>query len=379
MMDEALRALVSDKPVLTGVRTAGEALQLAQGELLHAGPPLADPRNPPAVLLSSAVLTLLYEGWASSFDEGERLIATGQVKLMPAQPRGCVTPLASIVSPSTPVFCVEGAAGAVHAPVSSVGGPDTRMGTRDRRILERLAQRDAVIALEFARVLRSRGPLGLIPMGATALGLGDDLHSRTTTATQLLAAWARPDAPELAQLVESNPLFFLTLWMAASAVVLRAAEAAAPANSTLVTRAGGNGESFGICLAERPDQWICVPGSPPRGRLADAAAQAAVCNAIGDSAVIDVLGCGGQALAGAPEPLDAFTGYLPPDHETIAQRVMCAAHPVLQRPVGLDAARVVEHRCPPLVALAMLGADGSTGFVGRGVYRPPVELFQVAP
>jgi hypothetical protein len=48
---------------------------------------------------------------------------------------------------------------------------------------------------------------------------------------------------------------------------------------------------------------------------------------------------------------------------------------VLERPVAVDARRVCAEAAAPLVALAMLGADGATGFVGRGLYRPPLDLF----
>jgi hypothetical protein len=378
MTPAGLAAVMQARPVLAGVGTAAQALRLGRRELLHAGPPLADSRSPPPALLSSAVLTILYEGWASTLDEAQRLVTSGEVVLRPAQTHGCVTPLAFVVSPSTPLFRVESGAAVMHSPVPTVGGFDTRMGNRDPRILERLGQRDSVLAPESDRFLASSGPLDLMEIAAQAMHEGDDLHSRTTTATRLVAALMREAAPQLADLVQSNPLFFLTLWMAATACALRAGEGADAQDPTLVTRAGGNGESFGICLARLPGEWFCVPAAAPRGHIPASAGLGQVCPAIGDSAVIDIFGCGGQALAGAPEPLQALEGHVSTDQAALAEQLLCAFHPVLQRRVGLDAARVVEMQRSPLVAIAMLGADGGTGFVGRGVYRPPVELFQRA-
>lgn len=375
----ALARLLRVEPLLTGTALAGEALRLAPLELLHAGPPLRDPCRPPAVLRSSAVMTCLHEGWASSIDDAESMLLAGELRLSPAQPRGCVVPLALVVSASTPLFEVRDGERTVHAPVSTVRGADTRMGFRDPGLLQRLGLRDRDIAPAWQRVLSEHGPVSLLPFAALGLAAGDDLHSRTSAANAALAGWLRQHAADdaLAGAVEATPLFFLTIWMAACALMLRAAEAAdAPA---LVTRGGGNGERFGIALAGSAEYWTCVDAAPPSGRpMASVAAGTVICNAIGDSAVIDLFGCGGQALTGAPEPREVLAGHLPDDLEGLAGRLLSAHHPVLNRLVGLDARRVVSTGSAPLVALAMQAADGLGGFVGRGVYRPPVELFQRA-
>jgi len=374
MTSAALREMAAVQPLLAAVRPAGVALGLGGRELLHAGPPLRDPRRPPAVLLSSAVVAILHEGWAGSEAEAEALVAAGEVTFSPAQSRACVTPLACVVSPAMPVFVVQAGAAAMHAPVSAVRGPDTRMGFRDAGLAERLRVRDAQIAPAWQQLLATQGPLPLLPLAAHGLAHGDDLHSRTSAANARLAGWVREQgAPALAAELEATPLFFLTPWMAASALLLRAAEGGdAPG---LVTRAGGNGERFGIALAGAPQQWICTDAAPPQGRRMEGREATPACGAIGDSAVIDMLGCGGLALADAPEPLAAFAGHLPEDHASLAARLLCMPHPGLGRRVGLDAHKVVAQDCAPLVALAMLAADGRTGFIGRGLYRPPSALF----
>lgn len=373
----ALLALLAIEPRLVGVAPASQALGLMPMELLHAGPPLRDPRRPPPVLMSSAVLTCIHEGWAHNADEAESLVLGGRVTLSPAQSRGCVVPLACVVSARTPLFEVGDPHGlSMHAPVSAVRGTDTRMGHRDPGVLERLSARDQRIAPAWQALLSARGPLELLPLAARGLAEGDDLHSRTAAANAALVSWLRQQgADKLGDDVAATPLFFLTLWMAASALMLRAAEGGEL--PSLVTRAGGNGEHFGIGLAGDPQTWICVDAAAPCGRrLAAAPPDTTVCGAIGDSAVIDMLGCGGQALAGAPEPLRAFDGFLPADYADLADRLLSGWHPRLGRPVGLDAQRVTAHQAAPLIALAMLAADGAGGLVGRGLYRPPVALFQ---
>lgn len=375
-MPSAMQKLCAVQPQLVRVVTAAEALGLGARELLHAGPPLSNAYEPPAVLMSSAVMTCLHERWASDADSAEAMVRAGALRWAPAQGRGVVTPLAGVVSAGTPLFEVDDAAGSglrAWAPVSTVGGPDTRMGSRDAGVLQRLALRDLGIAPAWRDELRARGPLALYPLARDGLAHGDDLHGRTAAANASLVEWI--DSPQLAAQVAAMPLFFLTLWMAACSLALRAAEGGdAP---SLVTRAGGNGEHFGIALAAAPDVWFQLPASPPLGHLAQGVpAGTAVCGAIGDSAVIDALGFGGQRLYSAPEPQQVHGDFLPEGHAGLAERLLRWPHPGFpaQR-VGLDAAAVVRENAAPLVVLAMLAEDGRRGFVGRGIYRPPVALF----
>ena len=383
---DALAALTAVRPQWVAIQTAAQALGLQKHQLLHAGPPLRDARQPPAVLRSSIVVTCLHEGWAGTEAEAEALLRDGVLQLQPAQPLGCVTPLAAIVAPGTPlVQVVDGAASmsqggrSIHAPVSTVRGPDTRMGMRDAGLPARLAHRDQVVAPLLQRHLDQHGPIDLWALGCAGLAAGDDLHSRTAGANaalvQALRAPADPARAPLADDIAGNPLFFLTLWMSACALVLRAAEGGD--RPGLVTRAGGNGEVFGITLAGRPDHWTTTPDVALRGALLPGKADAARAGAIGDSAVIDLLGLGGQRLAWSPEPLSVFGPLLPAGEPEAVQALLVRPHPGLPQawPVGIDAAQVLAQARPPLVVLAMLAQDGLGGLVGRGVYQPPLGLF----
>lgn len=370
---DAAAALRAARPVLVRVATAAEVLGLAPRQLLHAGPPLADPRRPPAPLQSAVVMTALHEGWAANEAEAEALLARGAIRLEPAQPRGCVTPLAAVVSARTPLFGVACGGPPVWAPVSPLGGPDTRMGHRDPALLPRLADRDHRVAPAFAGLLAARGALALWPAALQGLQGGDDLHSRTAAANTAFADQVA--LPPLDAELRATPLFFLTLWMAAAAALLRCVEGGD--RPTWVTRAGGNGEHFGIALAGAPDTWHVVPATPPRGwRLPSAPASAAACAAIGDSAVIDLLGFGGQRLALAPEPWSLLQAELPPEPERMARRLLQVPHPALPDawPLMVDAALAAREDLAPRVCLAMIGADGRQGLLGRGVWALPPGL-----
>ncbi|MEO5882020.1 MAG: DUF1116 domain-containing protein [Caldimonas sp.] len=368
------------RPEWAGIVTASEAIGLEPDELLHAGPRLRDPTDPPAVLLSSAVVTLVHEGRAADLGAAERLVRTGAVCLVPAQERGCALPLAFVASASTPMCVVTdaGLGGSQRfAPLTTLRGFDTRMGTRDEGLFARMSWRDTVIAPSLQEVLAAYGPLPLLPLANAGLAAGDDLHSRTTAANSALSAWLwGTGAANLSDDVEATPLFFLTLWMAACSLVLGSAERVE--GSTLISRAGGNGESFGIALAGAPGQWLTIEADPPRGRMAQRAHDGVeVCGAIGDSAIVDMLGFGGQRLSWAPEPRQALEGFLPEALEGRAEQLLETLHPLISPPwrVGIDVQRLEHLRLAPIVLLSMLARDGMTGFVGRGVYLPPLELF----
>jgi carbon monoxide dehydrogenase subunit G len=382
-----LGALLAAWPQWTALAPASRLLPLEGRWLLHAGPPLADPRRPPPPLLSSAVLACLHEGWAQTEEQAEQLVTSGAVRLQPAQDQRCVTPLAALVTPSTPMIVVEDRAqlaAPAYAPLGAVGGADLRFGTRDAAVLERLALRDQEYAKTLAAALTE--PVDLLSIAAEGVAGGDDLHNRTAAATAILASRLaeryRAAAAPLQQRAErllnglgATPLFFLTFWMAAAKLILSAAEQGEP--HTLVTRMGGNGEAFGLSLAGRPTAWITAAAIPPRGAYlpgVDPAAEAL--GAIGDSAVIDALGFGGQALHASPEASAALQPFLP--SETGTMSLLAAAHPAFTQAairVGLDAARVVKGEGTPMVTLAMVEKTGRRGLLGRGVLLPGKELF----
>ena len=381
-MVDALQALVGARPALHRIVSAREAIGLPPRTLLHAGPPLLDPSRPPAPLRSAIIATCLHEGWAGDAAQAGAMLDSGALMLQPAQPQGCVTPLVAVISSRTPLFEVrDEAAGARRqfAPVSAVRGSDARMGGRDPALPARLRQRDDEIAPALARSRRRSGPIALWHRAAQGLAQGDDLHSRTAAANDALAAQLRAHGePALADHVAATPLFFLTLWMAASSLILRSAEGGD--RPTLVTRGGGNGERFGIALASAPAHWICCEATPPQGpRLPNVAPATEVLGAAGDSAVIDLLGLGGMRLAQAPEPMSVFAPFVAADAPRDASRLLLTPQPLLadRWPLGLDAHDVVALGTTPIVMLAMLARDGS-GLVGRGVWRPPLALFERA-
>ncbi|ASW01210.1 DUF1116 domain-containing protein [Paraburkholderia aromaticivorans] len=376
----ALSRIHAVRPRWSGVVTAREAVELPEFTLLHAGPPFDDAGKPSAPVLSSAVLCCLYEGWAKDEAHAERLIAQGEVRLESAQAYGVVTPLAAVISPRTTLVEVTDANDHESRAWSLLGsgaGPQIRFGGRDGRIVERLKWRDDVLAPALSDAL-AQGPIDLFPLAQTGIDGGDDLHARTTSASAALRTLLAPrvDHADIDAMLAQTPLFFLTLWMAACKLMLAAASASA---STLVVALAGNGERVGIRLAGSPSHWFTAEAGAPHGPRLDPQQHALAARLTGDSGVIDAAGFGAQALAFAAEPAQAFEAYLPAGWREKQPRIHTEPHPSFQRLPGvLDAARVVEQGIAPLAAIAMIGADGRAGLLGRGLYSAPRELFERA-
>jgi hypothetical protein len=333
--------------------------------LLHAGPPFDDPRRPSAPVLSSAVLACVYEGWAREDTEAEALIRSGTVSLRPAVDLGVVTPLAEVVSPRTTLVEVrdlDRPARRAWSPLGSGAGPQMRFGTRDRAVLERHAWREG----ELADVLRAClvDPVDLVAPARAGLEAGDDLHASTTAATAALATTLAPllgtgqAATRVRAMLEASPLFFLTLWMAACRVL---ALSLAAERQTVVTALSGNGERVGVQTGPAASVWHTTEATAPDGQKLDPKDASTVSPVIGDSAIIDATGFGGQRRADAE-----------------AASLLEAWHAGLDVAVGLDARRLAQAGLQPIVAIGMIDAAGRKGLLGRGLYRPPLALFRAA-
>jgi hypothetical protein len=236
------------------------------------------------------------------------------------------------------------------------------------------------LAPALATVL-AQHPVDLISLAQHGINEGDDLHARTTSATAALYTQLAPGLTDTSvqAMFAQTPLFFLTLWMAACHLMMSAAAQPADPSTSIVVALAGNGTDVGLRLAGKPGQWFTALAKAPEGPRIDPASEALPAPLTGDSGVIDVAGFGAQALAFAPEPAQAFTAWLPAQWQAEQARVYAGRHPAFtQLHCGLDAERVASEGIAPLAAIAMIGADGLAGLLGRGLYTAPIELFAQA-
>ena len=96
---EAVTRILNAKPYLVGM---GKALDVITGMkknlLLHAGPPVTwDKMCGP--MKGAVIGALIYEGIASSTQEAEKIVASGEIEFSPCHEHSTVGPMAGIVSP----------------------------------------------------------------------------------------------------------------------------------------------------------------------------------------------------------------------------------------------------------------------------------------
>lgn len=324
--------------------------------LLHAGPPLRGAA--PIPMRQAAIQAILFEDLAPDAAVAQALLASGTVKLEPAQDHGVVTPLAQVVSHSMPMAVVGDSRYQGFAPLSEGPAPALRFGAADPGCLARLRETSHA-AGALAQAVRL-APIDLGMVIKQALELGDECHSRTAEANRLLLAQL-PTLPDTVRArISANAGFVLPILMGAAAWSLEVL-------GGRVVAAGGNGVEFGVRL--RGDTaWRNVAAEPPRGTSFPGPA-AVTLGAIGDSAVLDFCGLGGQAIRFAPALAEEWQSLLPGG---IVDRFSA----ILDEKTGaVSPEQVSRTGQAPVIHLAMLDRSGHRGLIGRGFYIPPVDLF----
>lgn len=380
-----LSRLFKVEPAWTNVCTARDAIGLGPNTLLHAGPPFIDPTKPSLPVLSSCVLVCIQEGWASTSKDAEILIASGKVRLVSALQFNVLMPLAAVASCNSPFVEISdlNSTSKAWSLLSSGAGPQIRFGTRDLNVIERLKWRDTVLAPQLHSII-SKKPIPLFPLARAGLTAGDDLHANTAHAQLALNKILFPqltsdrNSPSIRTMLENSPLFFLTLWIAACHVMLHTASAnGIDPNSSLVISLAGNGERLGIKISACPESWFTIAAPAPAGPFIQSAQRIAASPVIGDSGVIDAAGFGAQALHCAPQITGALSDWLPNNWRALKESLMLDPHPYfsdLNIRTGMDVLSGVD----PIAAIAMVGIDGATGLLGRGIVQPGSELFSLA-
>lgn len=328
--------------------------------LLHAGPPLRG--APPPAVLQAAIQALLFEELFADPDAARAAIGAGKVRLEPAQDHGVVTPLAQVVSASMLLHVVAVGDTRRHAPLVEGPPPALRFGSLDPGARQRLRILQASFDDSLTAQLRA-APLDLAAVVEAGILGGDECHARTGAAgAALTEALASRDA-RAATALAGNPGFVLPLLMAAAsaALVHRASD---------VVAIGGNGIDFGL-RRRGAAGWRQLPALPPVGGRLPGDELTPPLGAIGDSAVIDYCGLGGQALAIAPQLAAEWRDCLPADALLRRDLITFAGSGIV------DAGAVAALGRGPLVNLAILDAAGKTGLIGRGIYEVPPALFAV--
>jgi Protein of unknown function (DUF1116) len=332
--------------------------QLPRATLLHAGPPFSGP--PPAPIVNAAIQAILLENLAANAAAARELLEHGGVELRPAQDYRIATPLAQVVSASMQLFAVEQQNEICYAPIIEGSAPALRFGSPAPESLQRMRDAGAWAGRSIAPLVR-QAPVTVDQVIRAAVAAGDECHARTSIANEALIAGLRGLDAGGRERLRALPAFVLPLLMAAACAALRSRRCG-------IEAIGGNGVEFGV-RRRGEGAWHRVPGRAPSGPRFEGTATAIALAAIGDSAVIDFCGLGGQALSIAPALVTEWAGYLPAD-------ALLRRQSVIDPDTGIvDAGCVAGSGIAPLINLGILDRDGAAGLIGRGFYIPPIELF----
>jgi uncharacterized protein DUF1116 len=390
----ALDRLLGASPFLLDVLPAGEAIAGLSGrQLLHSGPPIGWERMC-GPMRGAIIGAALFEGWASTPEDAERLAVRGEIDFDACHHHGAVGPMAGVVSPSMPVVVVENKAGGnrAFATLNEGLGKVLRFGAYDESVLERLRWFRDAFGPTLSRTLAATGPVDLKSITAQALQMGDEGHNRNVAATSLFVRTIAPtlvrtageaDAAAALDFLRGNDHFFLNLSMAASKASLDAAHGIA--GSTVVTAMSRNGVDFGVRLSGTGDAWYVAPVGVPDGLYFPGYGPEDANPDLGDSAITETSGIGGFAMAAAPA-IVRFVGGTAADalnytremYRITLERNPAFALPPLGfagSPTGIDARRVVESGVQPVINTGIAHRLPGVGQIGAGIARAPLSCF----
>lgn len=396
----AVQRVLASKPYLIDVKPAIEVLPgMGKRSIFHAGPPISwDKMCGP--MKGAVAANIMFEGWASSWEEATKLVEEGVVELSPNHDHEAVGPMAGVISPSLPVLVVKNEKfGNIN--YGRIVEQRVQFGAYDKQAIQSLEFWTKVLAPAMARALykhRTQGTIGidLKSIMARALYMGDELHNRPVAGTALFALSILPymieageDKENLSQIVKyfsGNEIFFLCLAMAACKSTMNSAKDIE--YSTLVTVMARNGTEFGIKVSGLGNQWFTGPAGMVRGLYFPGYSSQHANPDMGDSAITETTGVGAFALANSPAILslvggtaqDAFN-YTKQMREitiTLNDTFLIPIMDFQGTATGIDIRKVVKTGILPVIDTAIAHKEPGIGMIGAGIVNPPMEAFKSA-
>jgi hypothetical protein len=397
---EAIQRVLASRPFLVDVKPAIEVLPgMKKRSIFHAGPPIEWSKMC-GPMKGAVVATMIFEGWANSWDGAVKLIEDGEVELSPNHDHEAVGPMAGVISPSLPVMVVRNERyGNIN--YARIVEDRVQFGAYDEKAIESLRFWSNILAPAIAKALakmRGEGGIGidLKSIMARALYMGDELHNRPAAGTSLFALTILPymmetidDKERLSQIVKyyaSNEIFFLCLAMAACKATMNSAREIE--YSTLVTVMARNGVEFGIKVSGLGDRWFTGPAAMVRGLYFPGFGSEHANPDMGDSAITETTGIGGFALANSPAILSLVGGTAEDalKYTRQMQQITMTLNDTFLIPIfdfqgtatGIDIRKVIKTGILPVIDTAIAHKDPGIGMIGAGIVNPPMEAFKSA-
>ena len=396
---EALNRLRNASPRLVDICRAKDVLKdFDRYTVLHAGPPIEYPKMC-APMREAVHAALIYEGLAENRDSAEKLALSGRIRFQTCHEKGAVGPMTGVTTWSMPLFVVENTANGnlAYSTINEGAGDVIRFGACTGRTIERLHWIEEELAPALRKAVDRLGGVDVGAVMAQALSMGDELHMRNIASSMVLLhrlasplseVCAGPQLSRIMQFLTSrNDQFFLNIAMAANKSAADAADGIK--ESTIVTAIARNGVEVGIRISGLPGQWFTAPAPLVDGLYFSGFSQEDANGDIGDSAIMEVNGFGGFAMAASPA-IVRLLGIPDTDEAmefTKTMRNICIGEqqkytiPGLNfagLPLGIDIMKVVETTITPGINTAIVSKLPGDGMIGAGLSRVPFEAFEKA-
>ena len=392
---KALGRILEGDPTLIDLGLAAEVIpNYPERTLLHAGPPLSwEEMSGP--VRGAVIGAVLFEGWAQSPEEAERLAAAGEIKFAPCHHFQAVGPMAGVVAPSMPVFVIENRAfgNKAYASLNEGLGKVLRFGAYGEEVLTRLTWLKDDFYPILKDALGSLEGISINNITSQALQMGDECHNRNKAATALLLRELAPALVETdykpaairsaLEFIQGNEHFYLNISMAACKAMLD------PARdipwSTLVVAMARNGTEFGIQLSGLGQRWFTAPALPVEGLYFPGYGPEDANPDLGDSAITETCGIGGFAMASSPAIVQ-FVGGSSNDALNYTREMYKITLgengnytiPNLNfrgTPTGIDLRKVLAKDILPVINTGIAHKEAGIGQIGAGVVNPPRDCF----
>lgn len=394
---ESFRRMTCVEPILIDIRPAKDVVPgMQERRVLTSGPVLLWPEYVGGQR-AGIIGGVLYEGWAATEGEAIALLDKGEIVVGACQDHSCVGSLAGIYTPTMPVFVVEDTASKRRAFCNMYEGKSRKRlnyGIYDDDVHAQLKLVETVLAPTIAEAVREMGGVPLKPIMVRALNMGDELHSRNTAASLLLARELFPsflklyhkrgrDVEKTIELLTEDNYFFLRLSMAASKIAADAAHGVK--GSSVVTAMAFSCKEFAIRVSGL-DGWIRGPHAAVEAKLFEGHNASEITWMGGESPITETVGLGGFAQAGAPT-LQAYQGgsyHAMMARNELLYRITVGENPDYKiaafayrgTPTGIDVFKVLDEGIMPVMDIGIAGKGG--GQIGAGIVSAPIECFREA-
>jgi hypothetical protein len=393
--EEAVQRMISGLPVLIDIAPAGEVVPGMQDNMImHSGPPIVW-ENMCGAQKGAIIGAVLFESWAKTSAEAERMLDNGEFIIKPNHHHDTVGPMAGTITPSMPLWVVENKTFGNLAFCRQVE-PKQQFGEFSEEALKGLELWRDVWAPTLRQALKKMEGLELAPIITKALQMGDELHNRHTASSSLFAnemakGIADAELPKKETMmtlgyITGHNLIFLGLAMASGKAIADAAHGID--YSTIVTAMARNGTEFGIRVSGLGENWFTAPAPVVEGLYLPGYTASDAGLDMGDSAITETVGWGAFVIGGAPGIL-SLVGGTPEEaigYSKEMRNITTTTHPTYRMPalgsvgtaMGIDIRKVVQTNIAPIIDTAIAHTDPGYPIIGAGLVRAPLDCFKSA-